>query len=359
METAKNQQRSIIFFLSKEGDKPSNIVKRLKNVFGDKAESPATIYRWIKRIHDGAETLEDEERSGRPTTIVTEKNINAVRDVVLTDRRATVQVIAKETGISTGSVVTILHDWLEMSKLSARWVPKLLEQKQKDERVAACKALLALQQQYGDEFWTRIVTTDETWIPYFNPETKEQSKQWRRSDEGPPVKAMRTQSLGKVMITVFWDCEGIILIDYLPKGTTINAAYYSNLLTGPVRTALKEKRKGKLHMRPLLQQDNARPHTARLTMDTIKKLRWELLPHPPYSPDLAPSDYHLFGPLKKPLRGKHFKSESEVKTAINAWIKAMPKSFYESGIKKLVDRWHKCIDLYGSYVEKYDTVVDE
>lgn len=64
-------------------------------------------------------------------------------------------------------------------------------------------------------------------------------------------------------------------------------------------------------------------------MDTIKELQWGLLPHPPYSSDLTPSDYHLFGSLEKPLRGKHFESESEVKTSINASIKAMPKPFYE------------------------------
>lgn len=56
-------------------------------MFGEKAERLATVYRWVKRIHDGAGTLEDEEPSDRPTTIATEKNINAVRDVSLADRQ--------------------------------------------------------------------------------------------------------------------------------------------------------------------------------------------------------------------------------------------------------------------------------
>jgi histone-lysine N-methyltransferase SETMAR len=161
------------------------------------------------------------------------------------------------------------------------------------------------------------------------------------------------------MITVFWDCEGIILIDYLPQGRTINADYYSDLLKGPLHEALKKKRCRKLHLRPLLQQDNARPHTARRTIDVIAELKWELLPHPPYSPDLAPSDYHLFGELKKPLRGIHFDSLKAVQKAVNNWVSSTPEKFFENGLKKLIKHWYKCIELKGDYVEKFDIEIND
>jgi len=85
--------------------------------------------------------------------------------------------------------------------------------------------------------------------------------------------------------------------------------------------------------------DNARPHTARLTLETVEQLGLEVLPHPPYSPDLAPSDYHLFGPMKKMLGEQKFASDTEVQSVVRQWLGQQPASFFASGIQKLVDRW--------------------
>jgi len=79
-------------------------------------------------------------------------------------------------------------------------------------------------------------------------------------------------------------------------------------------------------------------------MDTIQKLKWNVLPHPPYSPDLAPSDYQLFGPLKEHLGGKRFRNNDEVIQDVQEWLRWQPKDFFLSGIRKLPDRWHKCIE---------------
>lgn len=359
MEEAAQAQRAIMFFLWKEGVRTSEIVQRLGAVFGDAAESKSTVYRWIERFQGGRASLADDPRSGRPSTSVNDTNVAAVEKMLQRDRRLTIREISDEIGIGTRQVHTILHDHLGVSKVSARWVPRLLGPEQKLNRVDTCRELQDLLQEYGEDFWRRIITTDETWIPYFNPETKSQSKEWRRPAEGPPVKARAAPSVGKVMITVFWDCEGIILVDYLPKGTTINAEYYSDLLSGPLRQALTKYRPGKLHARPLLQQDNARPHTARRTRAVLNDLRWELLPHPPYSPDLAPSDYHLFAELKKPLRGVRFEDLNDVKRAINRWIRDTPKKFFDEGLKKLVPRWQKCVAMNGDYVEKLQCDIDE
>ena len=94
-------------------------------------------------------------------------------------------------------------------------------------------------------------------------------------------------------------------------------------------------------------------------MAVLADLRWELLPHPPYSPDLAPSDYHLFAELKKPLRGVHFDALDEVKSAINRWIKYTPQKFFHEGLKKLIPRWQKCVELHGNYIEKCNYDHDE
>ena len=77
-----------------------------------------------------------------------------------------------------------------------------------------------------------------------------------------------------------------------------------------------------------------------------------MLPHPAYSPDLAPSDFHLFAPLKEFLGGKKFQTDDAVEDAVRSWMDDQPKKFFESGIKALPKRWRKCVELHGDYVEK-------
>jgi histone-lysine N-methyltransferase SETMAR len=116
------------------------------------------------------------------------------------------------------------------------------------------------------------------------------------------------------------------------------------MLKEKLKPAVRSKWRGLPSKTVLLHHDNARPHAAAATIETIQKLNFELLPHPPYSPDLAPSDYHLFGSLKKSLRGRQFGSDEEVKQAVHIWL-------YD-GIKKLVECCKKCVDKQGDYIEK-------
>ena len=114
------------------------------------------------------------------------------------------------------------------------------------------------------------------------------------------------------MATVFWDMRGVLLVEFQERGTTVNASSYCSLLER-LKTAIRTKRKGLLTQGVILLHDNDRPHTARLTLETVEQLGLKVLPHPPYSPDLAASDYHLFGPMKKMLRGQKFASDTEVR----------------------------------------------
>ena len=100
----------------------------------------------------------------------------------------------------------------------------------------------------------------------------------------------------------------------------------------------------------LLLHDNARPRTVHLTINTIRQLNWEVLEHPAYSPDLAPSDFHLFGPLKNALRGRF--AADEVKEVVHDWLRSQPQTFFSNGIKKLTDRWAKCIEKKEDHIEK-------
>ncbi|GFN77395.1 histone-lysine N-methyltransferase SETMAR [Plakobranchus ocellatus] len=96
------------------------------------------------------------------------------------------------------------------------------------------------------------------------------------------------------------DAKGVILLDILPQGQCINAAQYCSTLDR-LKEVIRRKRPGLLRRGVVLQQDDATPHSANLTQQWLQRYSWEILPHPAHSPDLAPSDFHLFGPLKRHL----------------------------------------------------------
>ena len=122
--------------------------------------------------------------------------------------------------------------------------------------------------------------------------------EWRHNGSPRPKKFPMQKSPGKVLISIFWDQGGILLTDYIPKGQTINAEYFSYLLV-QLTDILKEKRHGMVTNVVLFLHDNAPAQWALATKKKLAYLGFQCLDHPPYSPDLAPSDYHLFPGLKK------------------------------------------------------------
>jgi hypothetical protein len=133
---------------------------------------------------------------------------------------------------------------------------------------------------------------DETWIYHYTPESKQQSKQWTEAGYSVPKKTKSVPSAGKVMASVFWDAESILFIDYLEKGKTKTGEYYSNLLTR-LDEKICEKRPGLQKKKIIFHQDSAPTHKSLLAVGKLRDLRYKLLEHPPYFPDLAPSDLSL------------------------------------------------------------------
>ena len=222
-----------------------------------------------------------------------------------------------------------------MWKLTARcnWVPKSLSDEQMATRASVCSALLK-RFRSKDDFLLHLVT----WVHYYEPENKAQSRQWVGPGSTMPKKFKTQPSAGKMMATVFWDAKGVIMLDFLASRSTITGVYYANLLD-QLRTAIREKRRGKLSKGVLLQQDNARVHTCKVAMDSVERNGYELIPHPAYSPDLAPSDFFLFPNLKKDIRGLHFRSNEEVVTTVEEWVNGKDPDFFSSGLMALEHCW--------------------
>ena len=117
---------------------------------------------------------------------------------------------------------------VKLSKVCARWVPQELTEERKRKRLDVCSRHLARYRE-GDNFLQQTVTGDETWVHHYEPESKQQSMQWKHPSS-PVAKKFKTQpSAGKLMLTVFWDSQGPILETYQESGTTVTSATYCDM----------------------------------------------------------------------------------------------------------------------------------
>ncbi|GFR99319.1 histone-lysine N-methyltransferase SETMAR [Elysia marginata] len=174
---------------------------------------------------------------------------------------------------------------------------------------------------------------------------------WKHPSSPVAKKFKVMRSAKKIMGTVFWDSRCVLLFEILQPGETINAARYCQTLD-KLREAICRKPQGQLTNGVILQHDNASPHTARVTQSWLENYGWEISPHLPHSPDLAPSDYHLLGPLKCELAGKRFDDDEELVDHVRKWLQNLDGCFFREGIYYMVRRWQKCVDRLGCYVEK-------
>ncbi len=218
-------QRTNICFMVAKGMKPIKIWRDLRSVFGDQTISQTQVWVWAKRFEGGTQTdpVCDLPRTGRPK--VHAQHVDEVRALVEGDRCLTIQEISKETGLHPSSVQRILKKDLRFSKLSAKFVPHQLTAEQMKVHKDICELNLR-KVRHQEDFLERIITGDETWVPLFDPETKQQSSEWRPKGSACPRKAVKSRSQKKTMLILFYDCKGVVHLEFLPQGETVDTDFY-------------------------------------------------------------------------------------------------------------------------------------
>ncbi len=356
---ARVEQRVTLKFLVKSGKSPIESWRDLQAVWGERTMSKTQVRMWHKRFKEGSDNTADAPRPGRPRTQRTDENIETIRGLIDHDPRQTIMQLSDCTGISTHVVRTILKTDLGLKCKCARFIPRDLTEPQKWACMTVAQDNLDLLCSKDDpeHFLRSIVTGDETWVSTYEPDSKQQSSVWIGKNQERPTKA-RSASVRKSMLTVFFDCRGIVHMEFLGPRETVTAERYI-LTLSKLKKSIRKKCPELWHGRQfLIHHDNASPHTAKDTLDKLALWGVSTLPHPAYSPDLAPCDFALFPKLKGQIRGKYFRNLKELQDECRKVLMSFPVSLFEDAMHDMVLWWQKCSNVNGDYFEGLHISVD-
>ncbi|XP_017791461.1 PREDICTED: histone-lysine N-methyltransferase SETMAR-like [Habropoda laboriosa] len=260
-----------------------NGVKNIQDVYHDRAPALRTVKKWFAKFSLGDFQLDDEPRSGRPSLIDDDVVVNLLQN----SPRISTEEVAEELTVDRSTAFRRIKKLGYNLKLDA-WVSHWLTEANQLNRISAAISLLGRLDK--EPFLSRLVTGDEKWILYNNFQRK---RTWKMSNERSDPMAKSNLHPEKVMLSVWWDWQGILYFELLPVGQIIHSDKYCQQLEN-LKAAIEEKRRILANREGVIFK----------TLQKLRELTWDVLLHPLYSSDIAPSDYHLFWSLQNYLDGK-------------------------------------------------------
>jgi len=165
-------RRELSSFFILQGKAPKEIHAVLTKTLGEYAPPYVTVKNWVAQFKRGDFSTCDAPRPGRHKTVTTPEIIDQIHELILEDRRISAKSIAEQLGISSERVGSIVHEDLDMRKLSAKWVPKCLNAYQKRQWCQSSEQLLEFFRRDPNDLLSRLVTMEENWLYHYDPETK-------------------------------------------------------------------------------------------------------------------------------------------------------------------------------------------
>ena len=300
-----NNQNVIIKMMVENDNNFDQIKQELHRKFGECAYKDSTIYEKIRLTRCATDiTTRKPYESERMDMHLA----NEIKNLLNEFPFSSVRSIALMTKKPIATIHRYLTQVLHMKYRVTRWLPHKLTEQNLKERVQKSNELYDILETSKSFDYRDIITGDQSWILYkYNPHGK-----WCLDGEENPEFERDQITRQKFMITIIWGVWGFFVVDMLPHGMSYNSSYFiSNILD-----VLNEKKQiiwPKSGRRKVwLHLDNCRIHNSKMTMEKIQKIQFKRTPHPAYSPDIAPSDFYLFGRVKKELEGFEFEAPQEV-----------------------------------------------
>jgi len=247
-----------------------------------------------------------------------------------------IREVAEEVRIAFSMCQKILTEDLQMRHVTAKFVPCLLTVEQKDNCMSVYTDLHE-RAQNDPNFMSSVITGDECWVYGYDPETNQMSFQRKTASSPQPKKAQQVKSNVKTMLIAFFDIDGLVHHEYVPRGHTVNKEFYRTVLQC-LHNAVCRHRPEKWHSGNwILHHDNAPAHRAVTTNEFLEKHNILSLPHPSYSPDLAPCNFFLFPQLKKTMKGRRFDYIEEIQANATRQLRAIAKSDYQKCFREWLE----------------------
>lgn len=342
MASDKVHIRHCMLFLFHQQKTAAEATRIICETYGQETITDSGCRKWFQRFKSGDFDLNDKERSGRPR----EMDSDDLEAMLKEDSCQSSVELAKRLNVDHSTVIRRLHELGKIQK-EGKWIPHKLSDENIASRITICLSLLNRHKQKS--FLHRIVTGDEKWIYFDNPSRK---RSW--VNPGEPSTSMPKRNIHdhKVLLCIWWDMQGVLYYELLQPGQTVTAQRYSQQLRRLKEELIKKRPLvASKQNKVILLHDNARPHVALQTRETLMEFQWEVLQHPAYSPDVAPSDYHLFRSMQHGLAGTQFHNSEEVRKWIDDFIASKDKEFFYRGIHLLPEKWEKVIENCGNYFD--------
>ena len=336
------KQRETIFNLTEQGMNAKEIQKQLQIQYGQQAFSTKTVYKWraIKKLG-----LENDLERDTPGPKPDEQLLERINQIFIEKPFSSIRSISRELNENVSTIYRYTTDYLGRVYRLTKWVPHNLNSIQKQKKVNDSNQLKIILTRCKHESWRNIVTGDQSWITIYTPN----SGKWVLIDEESPEEANITIGVQKIMLTVIWGVNGMYVIDFLPPSTPYNSSYFiTNVLD-----ILNEKRNDiwsqSQNKQIWLHLDNSMVHNSRACSQKIEQIGFKRAPHPPYSPDIAPSDYYLFGYLKGQLKGLKFNDLDELKEKVIEILTKISRDVKKRVFDHWIERCQWIIDNNGAY----------
>ena len=272
-KTQSEHVRFYVFVEVKHGKTATEIQRQLEESGITDIPSFTTIWRWCTSFKDESKmVLQDSQRSGRPCSATTDDNVQLVKRLITEMPKQSTRSLADDTGLSKTTIHRILTDNLGLRKVCATWVPHLLSEVNKQERIQCAQSIIQRIENHSMEdcmkFWT---TEDETWLLHYTPPTKENNKAWLSPSAPRPKVLLSSLTNQKVLLLIAFTGDGKFSVEGRIPGETVTSDVYTDFVhkTGEKWRVLRSSptRLAELWW----QHDNACPHTAAHTREFMKK----------------------------------------------------------------------------------------
>ena len=333
MDIPQEEIRSVTRYLYLTGNDNRQICDAINEVYGEDTVSIRSIQRYVKSIKEGTFSIFD---GIHPRRTKNYELIEIVKNYMDENPYSSAKECASEIGIDKKTVNHILKDDLNMHKVNFKWIPYELTENLKEKRVQIAIELLKFLQSCNIRKLNQIYTQNETWVLYINP----RNSMWIENGSKIPERVRPKIGSKKVMISVVWSRTGIKSVTMVPSNQTFNKQFFISHVLGDLSQNVSTKGK-------FFHCDNARPH---LASEKFEELGLKRLPHPPYSPDLAPSDFFLFGLLKKLFERKQFDDENEIFDEVVNCLYSIPISYFSRAFDEWMKRLQQVINTHSEYI---------